>query len=235
MAKRPTNHLDGILLVDKPTEWTSFDVVNSVRRTFQLDKVGHCGTLDPFATGLLVLLLGKATRLQDRLMAADKRYTGTLRLGVETDSEDLTGAVIAEHAVPTATEAELQAAADGFLGEGEQVPPMHSAIKVDGRPLYKLAHRGLAIERKARPVRIDAFRLTAFRLPEIDFEVRCSKGTYIRTLAADFGRRLGCGAHLRALRREASGDHLVKDAVALETLRGWTLAELAAHLEPMPT
>ncbi len=235
MAKRPTNHLDGILLVDKPADWTSFDVVNCVRRTFQLDKVGHCGTLDPFATGLLVILLGKATRLQDALMAQDKRYTGTMLLGVETDSADLTGEVVATHELPALDAPRFQAVADGFLGDGEQVPPMHSAIKVDGRPLYKLAHRGVSIERTPRPVRIDAFRLTEFRLPEIDFEVRCSKGTYIRTLAADFGTRLGCGAHLTALRREASGTHEVKAAVQLETLRGWTLAELAAHLEPLPS
>lgn len=231
MPKRPRNHVDGVLLVDKPADWTSFDVVNCVRRHFDLDKVGHCGTLDPFATGLLVILLGKATRLQDALMAKDKVYTGTLKLGVETDTEDLTGNIIAEAPLPAEiTEAQLQAIADSFLGDGEQIPPMHSAIKIDGKPLYKLAHKGETIERKPRPVRIDKFQLTAFRLPEADFEVHCSKGTYIRTLGADFGRRVGCGAHLTALRRQASGSHRVDQALALETLRGWTLEQLSTYL-----
>ena len=229
------NHIDGILLVDKPADWTSFDVVNFVRRRFLLDKTGHCGTLDPFATGLLVILLGKATRLQDALMAQSKIYTGTIRLGEETDSGDLTGAPTARHEVPAFTLEQLQQAADTFLGDILQVPPMHSAIKINGKPLYKLAHQGREVERPPRPVHIDRFALSNLRLPEVDFEVHCSKGTYIRTLGVDLGAKLGCGAHLTALRRIASGDHRVENAVRMEELKSWELPELVAHVEPLPT
>lgn len=233
MAQREYNHVDGILLVDKPAEWSSFDVVNCVRRHFNLKKVGHCGTLDPFATGLLVLLLGKATRLQDSLMAESKVYTGTLKLGVETDSQDLTGSVTAEKPVPSLDAAQLQEYADGFLGDSVQIPPMHSAIKINGQPLYKLARKGREVERQGRPITITRFAITACRLPEVDFEVHCSKGTYIRTLGADLGERIGCGAHLTALRREASGDHRVGDGWDIESIRKWSLEELMAHITPL--
>lgn len=233
MAQREYNHVDGILLVDKPADWSSFDVVNCVRRTFNLKKVGHCGTLDPFATGLLVLLLGKATRLQDSLMAESKVYTGTLKLGVETDSQDLTGTVVSEKEVPELDAAKLQEYADGFLGDIIQIPPMHSAIKINGQPLYKLARKGREVERQGRPVTIARFAITACRFPEVDFEVHCSKGTYIRTLGADLGSRIGCGAHLTALRREASGDHYVKDGYDIESIRKWSLEELTARITPL--
>ena len=233
MSRKAQNHLDGILLVDKPAGWTSFDVVNFVRKRFLLDKTGHCGTLDPFATGLLVILLGKATRLQDSLMAQSKIYTGTIRLGAETDTGDLTGTLTASHEVPAYSLDELQKAADSFLGDILQVPPMHSAIKINGQPLYKLARKGKEVERPARPVRIERFALSNLCLPEVDFEVHCSKGTYIRTLGVDFGTRLGCGAHLTALRRVASGNHSVANAATMEQLKTWELAELAARLEPM--
>ena len=231
MSRHGENHLDGILLVDKPAEWTSFDVVNFVRRRFSLDKTGHCGTLDPFATGLLVILLGKVTRLQDSLMAQSKIYTGTIRLGEETASGDLTSEVTAQHEVPAFSLEQLQQAADTFLGDIQQVPPMHSAIKVNGQPHYKLARKGREIERPARPVHIDRFALSNLHLPEVDFEVHCSKGTYIRTLGVDLGAKLGCGAHLTALRRIASGDHHVENAVTLEQLKTWELPDLAEHLE----
>ncbi len=231
MSRRAENHLDGILLVDKPADWTSFDVVNFVRRRFSLDKTGHCGTLDPFATGLLVILLGKATRLQDSLMAKNKIYTGTIRLGEETDTGDLTGTLTAQHEVPAFSLEQLQQSADTFLGDILQVPPMHSAIKINGQPLYKLARKGREVERPPRAVHIDRFALSKLRLPEVDFEVHCSKGTYIRTLGVDLGTKLGCGAHLTALRRVASGDHRVEQAVTLEQLKVWELTELAAHLE----
>lgn len=231
MSRRAENHLDGILLVDKPADWTSFDVVNFVRRRFLLDKTGHCGTLDPFATGLLVILLGKATRLQDSLMAQNKIYTGTIQLGEETASGDLTSEVTARHEVPAFSLEELQMAADTFLGDILQVPPMHSAIKIKGQPLYKLARKGREVERPARPVHIDRFSLSNLRLPEVDFEVHCSKGTYIRTLGVDLGAKLGCGAHLTALRRVASGDHRVENAVTMDQLKVWELSDLAEHME----
>lgn len=233
MAKREYNHIDGVLLVDKPSDWTSFDVVNLVRRHFQLDKTGHCGTLDPFATGLLVILLGKATRLQDQLMAKDKCYTGTIHLGVETTTEDLTGEVASEKEVPALTLEELQKTADTFLGDIEQLPPMHSAIKINGQPLYKLARKGQKVERKPRPVRIDKFQLLNPRQPDVDFIVECSKGTYIRTLGADFGRKIGCGAHLIALRRERSGDHVVDGAPTVDEIKSWDLEALKAHIIPL--
>ncbi len=224
------NKIDGILLVDKPVDWTSFDVVNCIRRHFNLDKTGHCGTLDPFATGLLVILLGKATKLQDALMAKEKCYTGTMMLGVRTDSQDLTGEVTSRNDVPSFAEGELQSIANSFLGDIMQIPPMHSAIKVDGKPLYKLAHKGKEIERAPRPVHITRFDLTSLRMPEIDFLVECSKGTYIRTLASDFGDKAGCGAHLTALRRISSGSHNVADAYTIDVIRSWDLEQLQAHL-----
>lgn len=235
MAKKEYNHVDGLLLVDKPADWTSFDVVNLVKRHFWLDKTGHCGTLDPFATGLLVVLLGKATRLQDSLMAQQKCYTGTIRLGVETSTEDLTGEVIATADVPAWTLEKFQKIASSFLGDIEQLPPMHSAIKINGQPLYKLARKGQEVERKPRPVHIDRFELSNLRLPDVDFTVECSKGTYIRTLGADFGRKAGCGAHLTALRRQRSGDHVVEGAVTVEELKAWNLEELKARMQPLET
>lgn len=235
MAKKEYNHVDGLLLVDKPADWTSFDVVNLVKRHFWLDKTGHCGTLDPFATGLLVVLLGKATRLQDSLMAQQKCYTGTIRLGVETSTEDLTGEVTATADVPAWTLEEFQKIASSFLGDIEQLPPMHSAIKINGQPLYKLARKGQEVERKPRPVHIDRFELSNLRLPDVDFTVECSKGTYIRTLGADFGRKAGCGAHLTALRRQRSGDHVVEGAVTVEELKAWNLEELKARMQPLET
>ena len=170
MSRKAQNHLDGILLVDKPAGWTSFDVVNFVRKRFLLDKTGHCGTLDPFATGLLVILLGKATRLQDSLMAQSKIYTGTIRLGEETDTGDLTGTLTTSHEVAAFSLEELQKTADSFLGDILQVPPMHSAIKINGQPLYKLARKGKEVERPARPVRIERFALSNLCLPEVDFD-----------------------------------------------------------------
>lgn len=233
--KKERNHIDGILLVDKPADWTSFDVVNCIRRRFNLDKTGHCGTLDPFATGLLVILLGKATKLQDALMARQKRYTGTMMLGVRTDSQDLTGQPVSQCDVPFLTLQSLQSMANAFLGDIMQIPPMHSAIKVDGRPLYKLARRGQEVDRQPRPVHISRFDITACNLPLADFTVECSKGTYIRTLAADLGEKAGCGAHLTALRRISSGSHDVADAYQLDQVRSWDLEALRTHLQPLPT
>jgi len=229
----PTAQPDGILLVDKPLDWTSHDVVNFVRRRFHLKKTGHCGTLDPFATGLLVLLVGKATKLQDQLMASEKTYSGVIRLGVETDSQDRTGQILATREIPTdLTLAKLQQVADTFLGEQLQTPPMHSALKLNGQPLYKLARKGQTVEREPRPVTIRSFQLLSYQDSECLFIVRCSKGTYVRTLAADFGDRLGCGAHLKELRREASGKFRVTQAASLDDLRSWTEEDFPRHLLP---
>lgn len=224
------NDINGILLVDKPAGWTSHDVVNFVRRKFSIKKTGHCGTLDPFATGLLVLLLGKATKLQDEYMGHDKRYSGTIRLGVETDTQDCTGTAITRKPVPAFDVPQLESVAEGFLGAQTQLPPMFSAIKKDGQPLYKLARKGQEVERTPREIVIHDFRLTRISLPDIEFDVTCSKGTYVRTLAADFGARLGCGAHLAALRRLAVGELRVEDAVEAETMKEWDIQTLEGHL-----
>lgn len=226
--------LDGMLLADKPVDWTSHDVVNCIKRRFHLAKVGHCGTLDPFATGLLIILFGRACKCQDTFMGQDKVYSGTIRLGVETDSGDRTGVVMAEADCSSLEAAAVTAAMRSFLGAGMQIPPMTSAIKVDGQPLYKLARQGREIERAPRPVVIHAFALTGWRLPEVDFEVTCSKGTYVRTLAADLGRLLGCGGHLQELRRLRSGTRSVADAWPLEAIKSWEQEDLLAHMVPWP-
>ena len=225
---RVKNDVDGILLVDKPSDWTSFDVLNMMKHRFSVRKIGHCGTLDPMATGLLVVLLGKATKLQDTLMGGEKEYLGSLRLGMETDTEDSTGNVIAETDWHGVTLEAAQVAAQSFLGEIEQIPPMMSAIKLHGKPLYKLARKGVTVERKARPVTIRAFDFTEVALPEISFRVQCSKGTYIRTLCADLGRRLGCGACMTALRRTRSGNFSLADAITVEALQNLDLDGLRA-------
>ena len=223
---RVKNDVDGILLVDKPSDWTSFDVLNMMKHRFSVRKIGHCGTLDPMATGLLVVLLGKATKLQDSLMGGEKEYLGSLRLGMETDTEDSTGNVTATADWSGVTLERAQEVARSFLGEIEQIPPMMSAIKLHGKPLYKLARKGVTVERKARPVTIRAFDFTEVALPEISFRVQCSKGTYIRTLCADFGHRLGCGACMTALRRTRSGEFSLADALPVETLQNADLEEL---------
>ena len=233
MPRRTMNEIDGLLLVDKPMDWTSHDVVNCIRSRFNLSKTGHCGTLDPIATGLLVLLLGHATKLQDRLLSEDKVYTGTMRLGVETDSEDRTGVVTATADASGVTPEQVRAVAARFLGPQQQTPPMVSAIKKDGKPLYKLARKGEVIERESRPIVIHALELSRIALPDVDFCVHCSKGTYIRTLCADMGRALGCGAHMLELRRESSGSFQVADAVNMDAIKSWELPEFVQHVQPL--
>ncbi|HOG49354.1 MAG TPA: tRNA pseudouridine(55) synthase TruB [Lentisphaeria bacterium] len=233
MARPPLHHIDGILLVDKAPDWTSHDVVSCVRRRFNLSKTGHCGTLDPLATGLLVLLLGRATKWQERLMSEDKVYAGTLRLGIETDSQDRTGKVTATADPSAVTEEQLCAAASRFLGEQLQTPPMVSALKKDGRPLYELARQGKVVKREPRRVHISRFDLTRIALPEADFLVHCSKGTYIRTLCADVGQALGCGAHMSELRRLGSGAFHVENATSIEAVKAWTLDDLLQHVIPL--
>ncbi len=225
----------GILLVDKPSEWTSHDVVNCVRHRFRIRKVGHCGTLDPIATGLLVLLLGRATKLSAQFMSQDKVYTGTMRLGVETDTEDRAGNVTAEAPVEPITEADIHAAAEAFRGEIMQVPPMVSAVKKDGKRLYKLARKGQVVEREPRPVTIHELTIDAIALPDVHFSLHCSKGTYVRTLCADIGRKLGCGAHMRDLRRTRSGSFRIEDASPMSEIKTWELAELREAMIPLGT
>ncbi|MEM9481270.1 MAG: tRNA pseudouridine(55) synthase TruB [Verrucomicrobiota bacterium] len=218
---RRSNHddIDGVLLVDKGTDMTSHDVVAVARRTIDQKKIGHCGTLDPLATGLLILVLGKGTKIQDLLMSEDKEYVGTMRLGQKTNTQDSDGEVIEESEVPELSEEEIQAAFEEFTGDFHQMPPMVSAIKKDGVPLYKLARQGKEVKRDPRLVHVYKFEIQAVRLPEIDFRVVCSKGFYVRTYAHDIGEKLGCGAHLSALRRTKSGKFSADGAITFEELK----------------
>jgi len=193
--------VNGILLVDKPQGLSSHDIVRRVRRIYGTRKVGHTGTLDPLATGVLPVALGDATRLVQYIMEGSKRYRATLRLGAGTDTQDSEGRILYEGSLEGIDEASVRRALAGFLGEQLQLPPMYSALKKDGVPLYKLARAGTEVEREPRPIRIDAMDVVSVSLPEVVFEVACSKGTYVRTLCHDLGERLGCGAHMTALRR----------------------------------
>ncbi len=210
---------DGVLLVDKAAGMTSHDVVALVRRKLQIKKVGHCGTLDPLATGLLLLTLGRGTKIQDLLMSEDKSYAGTLMLGVITNTQDAEGTVVEEREVPELGESNVRAAFEKFQGDFYQMPPMVSAIKMGGVPLYKLARQGKVVEREPRLVHVYNYEIVRIASPEIDFRVNCSKGFYVRTYAHDIGEALGCGAHLKALRRTKSGRFDVSDAITVEEIK----------------
>jgi tRNA pseudouridine55 synthase len=212
---------------------TSHDVVDRVRRQFGFKKVGHCGTLDPAATGLLILVVERATKLQDRLMSVDKTYEGTMLLGISTDSQDVDGEVIAEKPVPPLTENDIEEALAKFRGDIQQVPPMVSAVKHQGTPLYKLARKGKTVEREPRLVHIYDLRVLAVELPRIRFRVACTKGTYVRTLCSDIGDLLGCGAHLYELRRTQSGNFQVNDAHSLEEILKQTREQLKTFIIPI--
>lgn len=212
------NGPDGVLLVDKPRGCTSHDVVDSVRRLYGTRRVGHAGTLDPMATGLLIVLVGRATKASDLLMAQDKEYLGEATLGTVTDTQDAEGQAVETNAVPTLTEDQVREAMATMVGDQCQVPPMHSAKKIGGRKLYDLARKGVEVAREPRPITIAEFELLSWESPRINFRVRCSKGTYVRTLAHDLGRRLGPGAHLSMLRRTRSGRIDVAEAASLQAL-----------------
>lgn len=224
------NELEGVLLIDKPTGMTSHDVVDRVRRVTRMKRIGHAGTLDPIATGLLIVLVGKATKLSQYLMSLDKEYEGTVTLGVTTNTQDIEGEVVSTRPVPPLSEAEVNAALQGFVGDQYQMPPMFSAKKKDGVPLYKLARKGQDVEREPRFIRVSSFELLRFALPELDVRVRCSKGTYVRTLAHDLGEKLGCGAHLSALRRTATDRFTVAQAVPLAALMEMDLPAIRQRL-----
>ena len=225
----------GVLLVDKDPGFTSHNAVALCRRILGTKKVGHCGTLDPMATGMLIVVVGKATRLQDRLMCEDKVYTATMKLGIETNSQDADGEVVAERPTDTLTEEAVRRAFQHFHTEFDQVPPMYSAVKINGVPCYKLARKGQEVERKARRVRVLDYSISRIDLEraEVDFCVHCTKGFYVRTYAHDIGRLLGCGAHLTALRRVRSGHFDISQAVDVPTLKAAGREELAARLIPI--
>lgn len=208
----------GILNIDKPQGLTSRQVVDRVRKIFGMPKAGHAGTLDPDATGVLLICLGKATKLFESLQAGEKEYEGTLTLGVTTDTLDASGKVIQTTDVSSVTEEQIIAAFKQFEGEIEQIPPMFSAIKHKGKPLYKLARRGINIERPPRIITIHHLEVLEIHKPDVTFRVSCSKGTYIRVLASDIGASIGCGAHLSSLTRTRSGIFTLSNAISLDEI-----------------
>jgi tRNA pseudouridine55 synthase len=205
-----------IVAIDKPTGWTSFDVVNKLRGMTGVKKVGHAGTLDPFATGVLLICFASATKQVDSLMALEKEYQGTFELGTETDSHDVTGKVIAQHPVPELSREQIEQAVRRYVGEIMQTPPMFSALKREGRRLYELARKGEQVELEPRKVTVYAFDVLDVVLPEIRFQVTCSRGTYIRALARDLGKDLGCGAFLKTLRRTRVGQYAASSSLSIE-------------------
>ena len=225
---------DGVLLVDKAAGMTSHDVVALVRRRLQIRKVGHCGTLDPLATGLLLLTLGRGTKIQDLLMAEDKEYSGTMMLGVVTSTQDKDGEVIEHREVPPVDDKTIRAAFEKFRGDFYQTPPMVSAIKQAGVPLYKLARQGKTVEREPRLVHVYRYAIDRMALPEIDFTVVCSKGFYVRTYAHDIGAELGCGAHLHSLRRVKSGRFDVAGAISVDEIKRAEPSEITARVLSLP-
>ena len=224
--------LDGAILIDKPAGPTSHDVVDAIRRRFGIKKVGHCGTLDPNATGLLIIVLGRGTKLSEKLMGDDKVYEGTVKFGEATDSYDADGEITSTQPVPPLTLDQLNEAAATFVGDLMQTPPMVSAIKIKGVPLYKLARKGIEVAREPRLVHIYNCRFTNYEPPLGQFKVACTKGTYVRSIAHELGQKLGCGAHLTALRRSVSGKFDVADATKLDEVLKLTTAELEKKVIP---
>lgn len=206
-----------VILIDKPLGWTSFDVVKKIRNTIKIKKIGHAGTLDPLATGLLILCTGKFTKKISQYMAAEKEYTGTITLGAVTPTYDLESKPENYKPLDDILERDIKNTAKQFIGEILQVPPIHSAIKQKGKPVYLKARKGEDVILEPRKIHIASFKIEEIKLPEIDFKVNCSTGTYIRSLANDFGQALGCGGYLSRLRRTAIGDFSVDDALDMET------------------
>jgi tRNA pseudouridine55 synthase len=218
----------GVLLLDKPVGWTSNAALQAVKRLYRAKKAGHTGSLDPLASGLLPICLGEATKLSGLLLDADKAYRFTCRLGVTTATGDAEGEVLATRPVGALSRERIEAALRGFIGPIRQLPPMYSAVKRAGQPLYKLARQGIEVERTPREVTVRELRLLRQDAEELEFELRCSKGTYVRALAADLGEALGCGAHVSALRRTAVEPYDADRMVALEALREAAEQGLAA-------
>ena len=224
--------LDGAILIDKPAGPTSHDVVDAIRRRFGIKKVGHCGTLDPNATGLLIIVLGRGTKLSEKLMGDDRVYEGTIQFGTTTDSYDVDGEILETKPVPQLTLEQLNELASQFIGDQMQIPPMVSAIKKNGVPLYKLARKGVEVEREPRLVHIYNFRFANYSEPCGEFKLACTKGTYVRSIAHDLGQKIGCGAHLATLRRSASGKFDAADATPLDAVMNLTTSELEKKVIP---
>lgn len=231
-VKKTWKQVDGVLLLDKASGMTSNDALQKARRLFSAAKGGHTGTLDPMATGLLPLCFGEATKFSADLLDADKTYEADVKLGITTDTGDAEGQVLTNAAVTTSI-ADVVRLLPRFTGPIKQVPPMHSALKRDGRPLYELARQGIEVEREARDVTIHALDMLGLEGDVLRLRVSCSKGTYIRVLAADIGQALGCGAHLTALRRTRVGDLVLERSVTLSQLELQDEVQRGAHLLPV--
>jgi tRNA pseudouridine55 synthase len=212
------HQLNGVIVIDKPAGMSSARTVAKVKRLLGANKVGHAGTLDPFATGVLVCCINQATRLAQFFLHGRKRYQAVMHLGEETDTQDATGQVVAAAPVPELSTEQITAAVKAFQGPLMQQPPIYSALKHQGTPLYKLARQGRPVHKPPRPITVWAIDVTAVQLPDVHFEVTCSAGTYVRTLCTDIGQRLGCGGHLASLRRTASSDFVIEQALSLEAL-----------------
>jgi tRNA pseudouridine55 synthase len=210
--------MEGILVVDKPSGMTSHDVVARARRKLRIRRIGHAGTLDPLATGVLVLLVGKATKLFDKFVSFDKAYQATMRLGLRTVSADIQGEVLSEQDPSGISRSQVESVLERFVGDIDQVPPMVSAVKHKGERLYKLARKGVSVERTPRRVRIDVLKLQDFDHPFVKFYLECSKGTYVRQVAEDAGELLGCGACITEIRRVRVGPFSISAAVSLEDI-----------------
>ncbi|MCE7864481.1 MAG: tRNA pseudouridine(55) synthase TruB [Bacteroidetes bacterium CHB5] len=213
-----TEYLDQVLLINKPLRWTSFDVVNKLRNKLKIKKIGHAGTLDPLATGLLILCTGKMTKRIDEFQAQEKEYTGKFVIGKTTPSHDLETAIEAGGNIDHVTEEQLKSAVRKFTGTLQQIPPLHSAIKIEGKRAYKFARKGKDIELKPREVMVSAFEITSVEKPFVSFRIVCSKGTYIRSIARDFGNELGTGAYLAELCRTRIGNFKLSDALEIDQI-----------------
>jgi tRNA pseudouridine55 synthase len=220
-----------VLLIDKPLQWTSFDVVHKVRRCLNTAKAGHAGTLDPRATGLLIVCTGRQTKRVHEFADLEKEYTGTFRLGIRTPSFDMETSITTHADISTVTREQLESIALGFVGKQLQLPPMYSAVKHQGKPLYKYARKGKTLERKAKEIDIHEFDILSFAPPSVSFRVRCSKGTYIRALANDIGEILGCGATLVELRRTRIGHFDVANALTISQLESMNDASAYSQSE----
>ncbi|MBT8331196.1 MAG: tRNA pseudouridine(55) synthase TruB [Deltaproteobacteria bacterium] len=216
-------HQSGIIVVDKPPNISSAKVVARVKRLLGAKKVGHTGTLDPFAEGVLICCINEATRLAQFLLAGTKRYEATLKLGIETDTQDSTGTITATKAVIDCTEQRVRSTVKKFIGPIDQQPPIFSALKHKGTPLYKLARQGRPVQKPARRIHISKIKILEIKLPLVHLEVSCSAGTYIRTLCADIGKQLGCGGHLLALKRTQSSGFTIQQALSLSQLEAQSL------------
>ncbi|MEC8421192.1 MAG: tRNA pseudouridine(55) synthase TruB [Verrucomicrobiota bacterium] len=226
--------LEGILLVDKPSGITSHDIVDRLRRKLKMKRIGHAGTLDPLATGLMIMLIGKATKVSQFLISLDKAYEGTFELGVETDSQDSEGQVVEQKKIPQdLSEDMIRNEMNQFLGDQYQTPPMFSAKKIDGVPLYKMARKGKTVEREPRVIRINELSLKKWSSPQGEFYMDCSKGTYVRTVFHDLGQNLGCGGHLTSLRRTKINNFSIEGVNTLDEIEKMGTGEFQSLLIPV--